>query len=365
GTILRDLSLATTFPNRKEVSFTLDGSDGVAGTLDVKGSLTDLSNNPTLDLTVKATEALLIRLDAATAQTSMDLTLRGDQSAMALSGNIDVTRAELRLLNPNPPSVVDLDGVVFKDADGVVEESAPPAEPALVTLDIAITIPDKAFVRGRGLDSEWGGRLDVSGPANTPTVKGKIEARRGYLDFIGRAFDLTKGLIAFGGTQEVNPSIDVRLEREAHGITGKILVSGTATSPALSFESTPALAEDEVLPRVLFGRSKQSLFAPEGIQLAAGVATLLSGKANVVDQARAALGVDVLRIESGANEGDSSSLSVGRYLRDGVYVGGKQSLDGTASSIVIEVEVLDNVQLDADLGQNTGSSVGMSWRKDF
>jgi autotransporter translocation and assembly factor TamB len=196
-------------------------------------------------------------------------------------------------------------------------------------------------------------------------VVGRIESRRGQLELIGRIFSLNRGQIVFSGAREVDPILGIRLQREANGITGRINVEGTASSPELSFSSTPAVSEDEVLARVLFGRSSGNLSATEALQLAAGVAALTQGEAGVVDNVRDSLGLDVLRVESGDAEGESASASVGRYVRNGVYVGAKQSLDGKESSVVIEVEVRDDVVLDADVGVSGSGSVGVTWRRNF
>ena len=170
----------------------------------------------------------------------------------------------------------------------------------------------------------------------------------------------------FSGKDEIDPDLDLRLVREANDITGTILIEGTGSRPTLRFTSNPVLPADEVLPRLLFGRSKQSLSGPEAVQLAAGLATLASGEEGVLDVTRKALGVDVLRFES-ANEGSDSvgNLSVGRYATENVYVGVKQSLDGRTSSVVVEVELPKNFVVDTEVGQDADGSVGILWRRDF
>jgi autotransporter translocation and assembly factor TamB len=92
---------------------------------------------------------------------------------------------------------------------------------------------------------------------------------------------------------------------------------------------------------------------------------LTSGQSGAVDKIRAALGLDVLTLESGKAESAATSIAVGRYVRDGIYVGARQSLDGSTGAVVIEAEVFDNVVIDADLGRTGDTSVGVSWRKDF
>ncbi|MCB1745305.1 MAG: translocation/assembly module TamB, partial [Gammaproteobacteria bacterium] len=364
GTLLEQLRLDTSFSQAGQARFDLSANDGANGTVTARGELRLSGESSRLDVQLATREALLVRLDEATVQSSSDLELSGALNDLRLGGQIQLDRGEIRLANPLPPSIVELEGVRIKG------QPAPEADNAgggagLVRLDLKVLIPDQVFVRGRGLDSEWGGELDIGGYSDAPVVTGQIRARRGSLDFLGRNFKLQRGLVNFAGGRRIDPSLDINLERETSDLTGRILVTGTASNPQLSFESTPALPEDEVLPVILFGRSRQSLSALEAVQLAAGIATLTSGEASVVDRARAALGLDVLRVESSDKEDEASTVSVGRYVEDGVYVGARQSVDGKRSSVVVEVEVLDNVSIDADVGQGADTSVGVNWRKDF
>jgi len=81
------------------------------------------------------------------------------------------------------------------------------------------------------------------------------------------------------------------------------------------------------------------LSGPEAIQLAAGVATLLSGNAGPLDFARNAAGVDVLRVDGESVE--DASVTVGRNIGKGVFVGARQGLGGQGSAVTVEIEVFD------------------------
>ncbi|KAK0360747.1 hypothetical protein LTR94_026091, partial [Friedmanniomyces endolithicus] len=58
----------------------------------------------------------------------------------------------------------------------------------------------------------------------------------------------------------------------ATGLNATIRVTGVAAKPEIAFASTPALPQDELLSRLLFGTSITKLSAPEALQLAAAVA---------------------------------------------------------------------------------------------
>lgn len=366
GTILADLILTSDFSDQQRVQFALTGSDGEQGRLEAKGVVLPGKPDELLDITAHLERLSLVRIDAATVLSSADLSVKSSAQALDIKGKVVVEQAEIRLLNPLPPSIVDL-GEVQIAGQPIVNRDAKDTEPVVpVLLDITVDIPGQTFVRGRGLDSEWGGTLQITGNAAAPAIEGRIESRRGVLELIGRAFDLRRGRIVFTGKDKIDPNLDLRLVRQANGITGTIFIEGTGALPKLRFTSNPALPTEEVLPRLLFGRSKQSLSGPEAIQLAAGLAALARGEEGVIDVARKALGVDVLRIES-AQDGSNGAgnLSVGRYATEKIYVGAKQSLDGQSTSVVVEVELPRNFVFDTEVGQNADGSVGITWRKDF
>jgi autotransporter translocation and assembly factor TamB len=284
-------------------------------------------------------------------------------TAPVVKGDIDILEAEVRLVNDLPPSIVDL-GDVRTTNDPPLDKSDDADDSAGAELDIAINAPGKIYIRGRGLDSEWATSLKVKGAAASPRISGRFYALRGRLDFLGKPFDLDTGEITFRGEKKINPQLDLQLVRETSDMRGSIILAGRAQSPELRFASSPSLPEDEILPRLVFGRSKQSLSAAEALQLASGIATLTGGGAGPLDTVRAALGFDALRIES--EEDGSSSVAVGRYVREGVYIGAKQALDGQGGAVVIELDVTDNITADVEVGQGgSATSAGVNYKFDF
>lgn len=360
GTIVTGLTVTTDIAEDGTVNLKLDGSDGAQGTVAARAALRLGGETPALDLTATIDRAVLVRRDDVTAKVSGDLTMAGPLNDLALKGALKVEKAEVRLINTTPPEVVDLEGIRIK---GAPEPNGNGNGQSALSLDLTITAPNDIFVRGRGLESEWKLDLAITGDAAAPVITGAVEKVRGRLDLLGRDFDLAKGRVVFDGGSAVDPTVDVALEREANGIRGGIVVEGRALAPELHFASTPELPEDEVLPRLLFGQSRQSLSGPQAIQLATGVATLLSGKAGPLDFARKAVGVDVLRVEGQTAE--EATVTVGRNIGDGIFLGAKQGLQGQGTTVTVEVDVFDGVKVDSEVKQDGGSSVGINWRKDF
>ncbi len=59
------------------------------------------------------------------------------------------------------------------------------------------------------------------------------------------------------------------------------------------------------------------------------------------------------------------AVTVGRNIADDVFVGVQQPIGGGQPSVEVEIEVFDNVQIESEVGGETGSSVGVQWKKDF
>ncbi|MEL7347940.1 MAG: translocation/assembly module TamB domain-containing protein, partial [Pseudomonadota bacterium] len=357
GTILTDLTMDSALEGTDVIQLALRGNDGASGTLTVDVALDEEG----LDARVQAANAVLVRRDDVTAAISTDITAVGPLSALALGGTTTIERAEIRLVNAIPPSVADLGEVRIK---GAPVEEAEEGAGSSITLDLKVVAPDEVFVRGRGLQSEWQIDLAITGTAARPIVVGSVEKRRGTLDILGRFFNLDEGEVIFDGGREIDPRLNVVLSHENDGTTGFIRVSGTGSDPAVNFSSEPALPEDEVLPRVIFGRSSQSLSGIEALQLASAIATLLDGSGGFADQFRGAVGLDVLSVQTG-DDGDTSVV-VGRNVAEGVFVGAEQPIGGDGQSkVTVEIDVFENVIVDGELEGDGGTSLGVQWRKDF
>jgi translocation and assembly module TamB len=256
-------------------------------------------------------------------------------------------------------------------------KASPPALPA--TLDINITLPGQIFVRGRGLDSEWRGKLAVTGTSADPQILGSLEVVRGTFDILGKTFKVTRGTISFDGAKTLDPTIDIVTEVAAGDIVAQVLVSGSSSAPKIRMSSTPAMPQEQILSYVLFGRASTQITAAEGIQVAQAAATLAGGGAGMLDKLRGGLGLDRLMLGSsqtgnassnlnpaagGSNTG-GTSVSGGKYLAEGVYVGASQGLTPQSSKVVVEIDVRPHVTVQGDFSQTGGSGLGLNYKYDY
>ncbi|MGH6944555.1 MAG: translocation/assembly module TamB domain-containing protein, partial [Geminicoccaceae bacterium] len=171
GTVLEDLTLRARVSQERVTLERLSATDGGEGEIEGGGSVAlDPAGDFPLDLSLRMRNAQLVRRDDATGTLSARLALRGTTRSARLAGEVQVERAEIRIpdgTGPNIP-VLNVDEVGL---DGR-ERPAPapgPATPFTLALDLEIDLPGQVFVRGRGLESEWQGKLRVSGVASAPS----------------------------------------------------------------------------------------------------------------------------------------------------------------------------------------------------
>jgi len=96
------------------------------------------------------------------------------------------------------------------------------------------------------------------------TLAGSINTVRGFYQFQGRRFDVTRdGRIRFAGLSEINPLIDVTAIRVINGVEARVHISGTARAPKLTLSSTPPMDEADILSLIVFNASINSLGTDE------------------------------------------------------------------------------------------------------
>ncbi|HEY9549413.1 MAG TPA: translocation/assembly module TamB domain-containing protein, partial [Kiloniellaceae bacterium] len=367
GTILADLGLTAEVTEERVALASLSANDGAGGRVSGSGGLAiEPGRDFPFDLTVMLDKFHVVRRDDVTAVTSGKLVLDGDIGAPRVEGHFTTETVEVSLLTDLPPTVVSLDVVEVKN--GVVQAQPPAAEeppPIDALLDIVVEMPRRVFVRGRGLDSEWRGRISVQGPAASPAVTGTLELVRGQLSVVGKNFSLKSGKVTLPEGADSEPALDVTAVHEGGGLTVTARLSGPLSRPELGLTSVPPVPRDEIVSRVLFDKSAAALTAAEAAQLAIALRDLTGkgGGADILGFARRTLGVDVLRIETA--EGDAPALEAGKYLTDQVYVGIKQGADSQSTAAGVEVELTPNVTVESEITGKGANKSGIRFQWDY
>jgi translocation and assembly module TamB len=307
----------------------------LTGTLSTRGSLSasgtvgiDPASGFPADLSVRLDNGRYTDGRVVTANLSGALAIKGPlASAPAVSGTIDLGRTVITVPSRLPSSLSTLN-VRHKNATAAVREQDRALNPpgaggnsgggGGLTLDITVNAPNQIFIQGRGVDAELGGNLRLTGPASAPQAVGEFTLQRGRLSILAKRLTFTEGTATFSGS--LVPYINLTAESTAGDATVTITVSGEATNPKFTFSSVPALPEDEVLARLIFGRSMSNLSPLQIAQLAEAAAQIggAGGSTSLLERLRSQLGVDDLDITT--DEKGGTAVSAGKYLNDRTYL---------------------------------------------
>ena len=332
GTDIRDVSVRGTFEgsrlNLSRFSGTTENGGSVLGSgiVDleglgerVEGRFTEI-RGPTLDLRASATRAALLDANGLTATISGPLRIVSNGLGGTIAGRVRIDRASWRLASSDED--MRLPRIATREINRPADRAAAvaPSRPWRYLIDARGS--SRIDVDGMGLDSEWGADIILRGTTDDPRIGGSATVVRGDYTFAGTRFELTRGEIDFDENQPINPNLDIRAETESNGTEVIVSVTGTPEQTEISFTSDPALPEEEILARLLFGGSITELSATDALQLGAAVASLRGGGGmDPINQLRTAIGLDRLRIVSAdAALGRQTGVALGKNLGRRFYV---------------------------------------------
>lgn len=301
---------------------------------------------------------------------SGEVDLSGPLASLLAEGTISVHNLDARVVTPEKTGLVNIDVVALNGAEGAPAEISSATAPAPLAFRIAIKGDDRIFVRGRGLTSEWRADAQFVGKGDAPMVLGNLTLKNGEIAFAGRRFEISRGSVAFDRLSTNDPALDLRAERETRsGTTAAIVIAGRASAPKISLESTPPLPTEDIMALVLFDKPASELSAFESLQVAEGLASLGGigpfGGEGVTGSARQALGLDVLSVDIDEADGAGSTLTVGKYVAEGLFVSATQDARGENGSVRIEYEIDTSFTVETELRQDGDQTVSANWKHDF
>lgn len=368
GAVVENVILDSRFTGSRLELTKFTGDAGKGGSITGTGGI-DLSAERAfpMDIRLQLKNAQLLNRDDLTGTATGRIRIATDEYGGVVSGKLAIDKAGFRIGRAATAEVAVLD-VREVNTRALGRPGIVYAKPTRWLLEIDTSADRRLTVSGMGLTSEWRGNLKVTGGATTPELTGRVQLVRGDYDFAGKRFELTKGDIRFQGGYPPDPLIDITAESSSNGFTAQLSISGSGLHPEIKFSSVPALPEDEVLSRVLFGASVTNLSAPEALQLAGALASLRpsnGGGFNPINAVRKGLGIDRLRIlPADTTLGRKTAVAAGQYIGRSVYVEVATDAQGyTASNL--EVSLTRSLSILSQVATLGGTSVSLKWKKDY
>ncbi|AHK42586.1 MULTISPECIES: translocation/assembly module TamB domain-containing protein [Ensifer] len=369
---LNNLTANVALDGKQATISKLSANLATGGSVEVTGTVgTVPSSGFPANLIIRLNNATYVDGTLFTAQLAGEMTLTGPLVATpTLGGKVTIRKAAITIPEKLPTSLSAID-IKHKNAPAKVKRMArdirKDEKPAganasgVIAFNLGVTA-NQVFVRGRGIDAELGGDLTIRGTAVQPTISGGFEMRRGRLEILGKRLTFTDGTIGFGG--DLIPTLNLKATSTAGATTITVSVTGLANNPQITFSSSPALPQDEILAQLIFNRSLSNLSAFQIAQLASAVSQLAGGgSTSLLDGLRNKLGVDDLDVTTDENGG--ASVRAGKYLNDRTYIELQQGSDSGSSKAVINLDVGKGVKLKGAAGGDGSASGGIFFEKEY
>jgi translocation and assembly module TamB len=356
------------------------------GTVSITGTIGALQPHIPIDLKLTAKNAQPISSNIITANLDADVHVSGTaREKLDVEGTLRVNRANIEIPSGFPPDVAVLD--VRRPGKAPPPK---PEKPLIVNLKVTVDAPRQILVKGRGLDAELGGQIQIRGTTDVPTVGGDFELQRGTFTLGSSQLTFSYGTVTFNGAglkKKIDPTLDFVASTQVVDVTATVKITGIADSPKIELSSTPDLPQDEIMARLLFGESASQLTALQVVQIGAALASLGGGGGglNPLVKIQKTLGLDRLTVGSGATTGTGTgaaqqnsgySVEAGRYVSSRVFVAVKESTTGT-SQLAVDVDLTKHLKLQTRLGNGSttaqgttpendpGSSIGLAYQFEY
>ncbi|HEV7433725.1 MAG TPA: translocation/assembly module TamB domain-containing protein [Pseudorhizobium sp.] len=365
---IEDLAANVTFSGNQATISDLSGNLATGGSINVSGTIGILPGSGfPADLTITLDDATYVDGSIVSATADGTLTLTGPLTGgPVLGGTITLSEAAITVPAKLPTSLAEVEVRHRRPPPAVIEQVAKlqpekaEGTSAALGLDLELNAPAGIFVRGRGIDAELGGALTITGTTAAPQVAGAFEMRRGRIIILTKRLDFTSGRITFGGG--LIPILDLEATTTSAQTTITVNVEGLANDPDISFSSSPALPQDEVLARLIFGQSISRLSPLQIAQLADAVTQLAGdGSTSLLQTLRSNLGVDDLDINTDST--GQTTVSVGRYLNNRTYLQLEQG-GAAGTQATINLDIGRGVKLKAGAGTE-GGTAGIFYEREY
>ena len=361
GVCLENIRADIAATPEKVVLTSLSAKNGGGGTLSGKASL-GLTGAQKLDGALRFDRLKLFCGGMAEGIVDGSLHAQGDMTSNSIGGKLKLSPLNIQL--PGAQSEVNIPQI---ETVRLRSDRRQEAQKDIRTrLDIALDAPNQVFIRGRGLDAEFGGNVLIRGFLTDPDISGQFQSRRGKFTFFDRNLALDKAVLRFQGPIPPSPFLDVQASTTVQEKKIGINLTGPAAKPSVVLSSQPTLPQDEILALFLFGRELAKITPFQALRLARAVRSLSGqdgGEPGVLDKARSAIGLDTLDVDT--DDQNNVTVSTGKYVTDKVFVGVQQGAKPEDKKLKTEIELRPSVTANTTVDAQGNQGVGIGWRYDY
>ncbi|MDF2549318.1 MAG: hypothetical protein K0S07_385 [Chlamydiales bacterium] len=308
----------------------------------------------------------ILDLPDMTASSNGQLSLVGSLRSAKLSGELNLIRADI-LIPPPPPNFEMVEVLYLMPEKKKNKRKAPFASSFPVEYDLKLNVVHNAFLEGRGLSSEWQGRLHLTGMDSDIKYAGSFNIRRGEFAIGGRPFKIEEGSIIFSDTLKESP-LNVIASLQLNTIYIMAEIRGPINNPIILLQSRPSMPEKDILSWVLFNKSAGQISPAEAWNIA-NAALQINGGYDIELLRRLRKGLNLDRFEISANPTDprnTLSLQAGKYLFNDVFISINKVFNSELNAFSIELELKKHIKLQAEIAEDRQESrLRIQWQKRY
>lgn len=226
------------------------------GRVSLKGNV-DVTNaqNPALDLTLTAREALAFRDPTTSVRANADITCRGTLQQATVAGVVEAVRSRVF-------KEIDLLPVLKLPAD------VPPVPPDTSRSEAKLTLPpivkdwgfnvkvrtrDPVLISGNLANGAVSADVLLSGNGAAPQLTGGANVDRLLLKLPFSMVKVTKGVITLRPDHPFDPDLDIRGESRMGSNDITLYIYGDSTNPRTRFTSSPPMSEPDIVTMLATG----------------------------------------------------------------------------------------------------------------
>lgn len=323
-----------------------------------------------------------------------EVALRGRAQGEQLRASVTVQRGTAHLprisTGKKLQSLAPLEDVVYVDPRGLAaverrraeregaaeERTSPPLADLPTQAVLRVRIPGPFYLRSSEVSATAEGDLRIALHGSQVAITGAARVTGGWIDLLGRRYEIDRAVVSFSGGPEIDPELDVRIFRRLQEARVVIEVRGTATRPKIALRSEPPIySESQILGIILTGDPSDQRASEQTLdQRALGLlSSLLVGQLR--DVVARHLPFDVFKVDVGGegyNVFGQTRIEVGKYLMDNLYVSysyqfGQRS--GTrrvnANQIRVDYRFLGSFVVQTIFGDAGVGAIDLYWSRRF
>jgi translocation and assembly module TamB len=150
-------------------------------------------------------------------------------------------------------------------------------------------------------------------------------------------------------------------------IVAEVILEGPIKNPSIALRSNPPKTQKEVLSWLLFGHGLSEITPFQGSELTKSIANLKNGNkgTDLFTKVRKSIGIDRIDISRGEKDSNDVTLQVGKYISQGVFVSVNKNLTADANRLAIEANLMQNLKIQAEVGDDAEGKLHLKWKHDY